>query len=123
MKGMELYYGVVPAEMLLDHPRLHEEQVMHKGVPGEKGTHHLVISVFDTKTRTRITDATITGSATEPGRSTAWKPLETMAFGDSVSYGNYFDMPNPGPYDMAVKVRRPRSSEPVVARFRYRHPQ
>lgn len=122
-KGMDVYYGVVPAQLLLDHPSGHEEQRMHKGVPVNKGTHHLVVAVFDSRTRARITDASITGSATEPGQPTLPKPMQAMAFGDAVSYGNYFDMPNPGPYEMVVKISRPGSHEPAVARFLYRHPQ
>src|SRR5690606_2178638 len=53
--GMELYFGIVPAEILLDHPNVHEEQTMHGGAPRELGDHHLVISLFDATTKARIT--------------------------------------------------------------------
>lgn len=53
MDGMELFFGFVPAEILRGHPKDHEEQSMHGDIPRGKGTHHLIVSVFDAKTRAR----------------------------------------------------------------------
>ncbi len=122
LDGMELFFGIIPAEILRGHPSEHEERSMHGGVPRGKGVHHLLISVFDTKTRARITDATITCSVTELGMTTQHQKLEMMSFGGAVSYGNYFGMPNPGPYEIVVNVQRPSNSKPATARFRYWHP-
>ncbi len=44
LNGMELFFGIVPAEILGGHPREHEEQTMRGGVPRGKGVHHLIIS-------------------------------------------------------------------------------
>ncbi len=123
LDGMELFFGIIPAEILRGHPSDHEERSMHGGVPRGKGVHHLVISVFDTKTRARITDATITGSITELGMATQHKTLEAMSFGGAVSYGNYFAMPNQGPYEIVVNVRRPGNGRAATARFQYWHPR
>ena len=124
LDGMELFFGIIPAEIVRGHPSDHEERKMHGGVPRGKGVHHLVISVFDSKTRTRITDATLAGSVTEPGMAIQRKPLESMSFGGAVSYGNYFAMPNQGPYDIVVNVQRPGGgSNTATARFKYWHPR
>ena len=116
---MELFFGLIPAEILRGHPSDHEERSMHGGVPRGKGVHHLIVSVFDAKTRTRITDAVITGSVTEVGMATQNQKLEVMSFGGNVSYGNYFAMSNPGPYEIVVNVRRPGNLKTATARFQY----
>ena len=94
---------------------------MHDGVPRGKGVHHLTISVFDARTRARITDAAVTGSV-EVGRATQNRKLEAMSFGGTGSYGNYFAMPNQGPYEIVVNVRRP-GGRTAPARFQYWHPR
>ena len=123
LDGMELFFGLIPAEILRGHPSDHEERSMHGGVPRGKGVHHLVISVFDAKTRARITDATITGSITELGMTTQHEKLKAVSFGGAVSYGNYFAMPNQGPYEIVVTVQRPGDSKTATARFQYWHPR
>lgn len=121
--GLELFFGLVPAEILRGHPREHEEQTMHGGVPRGKGVHHLIVSVFDAKTRARITGAAVTGSITEVGMATHNRKLEAMSFGGAASYGNYFAMPSQGPYEIVVNVRRSATGKTVTARFQYWHPR
>ncbi|MEO6075006.1 MAG: hypothetical protein ABIP67_17445 [Burkholderiales bacterium] len=121
--GIELFFGFVPAEILRGHPREHEEQTMHGGVPGGRGVHHLIISVFDAKTRARITDAALTGSVTEVGMATQNKKLEAMSFGGAMSYGNYFTMPGQGPYEIVVNVRRTGNIKAATASFQYWQPR
>lgn len=123
LDGMEFFFGIIPAEILRGHPVDHEEQRMHGGVPRGKGVHHLIISVFDAKTRARISDAAVTGSVTEIGMATQTRQLESMSFGGAVSYGNYFAMLNQGPYEIIVNVRRPGNSKTATARFQYWHPR
>ncbi len=123
LDGLELFFGLIPAEILRGHPLEHEEQTMHGGVPRGKWVHHLIISVFDARTRARITDAAVTGSVTEVGRATQNRKLEAMSFGGTGSYGNYFAMPNQGPYEIVVNVRRPGNGKAATARFQYWHPR
>jgi hypothetical protein len=123
LDGMELFYGLIPAEILRGHPSGHEERSMHSGVPHGKGVYHLIVSVFDAKTSTRITDAVITGSVIEVGMETQDRKLEAMTFGGNVAFGNYFAMSNPGPYEIVVKVRRPGHRKTATARFQYWHPR
>ena len=119
--GLELFFGLVPAEILRGHPIGHEEQTMHGGVPRGTGVRHLIVSVFDAKTRTRITNATVAGSVTQAGMATQNRKLEAMTFGGAMSYGNYFSMPDQGPYEIVVNVRRPGNSKAATARFQYWH--
>lgn len=123
LDGMVLYYGIVPAEILRDHPFEHEEQTMHANVSKGKGTHHLVISIIDEKTRKRITNAVVTASVGELGMSAQTRKMEVMSFGSAATYGNFFAMPKPGPYEIVVNVRRPIDSKAATARFQYQHPR
>ncbi len=123
LDGLELFFGIVPAEILRGHPSDHEERIMHGGVPRGKGVHHLIVSVFDAKTQSRIVDGMVTASVTEVGMATQSRTLEAMAFGGNVSYGNYFAMPNQGPYDIVVNVRQPSDGKAVTMRFPYWHPR
>ena len=123
LDGMELFFGLIPAEILRGHPSDHEERSMHGGVPRGKGVYHLIVFVFDAKTTTRITDAVITGSVTEAGMATQYQKLEAMTFGGNVAYGNYFAMSNPGPYEIVVNVRRRGNLKTATARFQYWHPR
>lgn len=120
LDGIELFFGIVPAEILRGHPPEHEEQTMHGGVPRGKGVHHLIVSIFDAKTHARITDAVVAGSVTQIGMATQHQNLAAMSFGGAASYGNYFAMPARGPYEIVVTVRRPGSSGAATARFQYR---
>ena len=45
--------------------------------------------------------------------------LEKMSFGGAVSYGNYFSMPNQGPYEIVVNVRSTGTGRTVATRFQY----
>ncbi len=123
LEGMEIFFGFVPAEILRGHPREHEEQTMHGGVPRGKAVHHLIVSVFDAKTRKRITDAAVTGSVTEVGMATQNQKLEAMSFGGAASYGNYFTMPDQGPYEIVVNVRRTGYTKAATAHFQYWQPR
>ena len=115
--GLEIFFGFIPAEILRGHPRAHEEQTMHGGVPRGKGVHHLLVSVFAAKTRERMTNAVITGTVTRAGMATQSQKLEAMAFGGAVSYGNYFAMPEQGPYEIVVSVRRPGAGAFSISAF------
>jgi len=121
LDGMVLYYGIVPAEILRDHPPEHEEQKMHANVVQARGTHHLVVSIIDEKTRKRITDASVTASVSELGMSAQNRKLEMMSFGSAVTYGSFFAMSKSGPYEIVINVRRPIDDRAATARFQYRH--
>ena len=123
LDGMELFFGLIPAEILRGHPSDHEERNMHGGVPRGNGVYHLIISLFDAETRTRITDAVVTANVTEVGTATQNRNLEAMSFGGNVAYGNYFAMPKQGRYEIVVNVQRAGERKSATARFQYLHPR
>jgi len=45
--GVAIYLGVLPAEMVLGHPKSHSEAEMHGGVPAGQHQQHVVVALFD----------------------------------------------------------------------------
>jgi hypothetical protein len=113
--GVAIYFGVVPAELVRGHPREHPESEMHGGVPA--GENHLVIALFNDKTGERITRAEITATITGPDRFKLEKKLEPMIIAGAASYGNYFNMPGPGPYRITLRIRTPGIGHDIGATF------
>lgn len=122
VNDIDIYYGVVPIEVVKIHEKQHGEERMHgKGLPAY-GSHHLIVTLYDTKTAQRITDATVTATVIPLGMSHEKKPLEVMKINNAVSYGNYFSMPaGDTPYRIQITLTRPSNHMPVSADFEYRH--
>jgi hypothetical protein len=102
--NLVVHMGLLPAEMILGHRSATD---MHGGVPPGGHVYHVLIAVFDTGTGRRVDDlqdvwATVVGQAERSDR----RKLESMTFGGEVGYGNYFDFPDTGPYQVAVHLRR-----------------
>lgn len=119
--GVAIYFGVMPAEMILGHPQEHPEREMHGGVPAGKHRDHLVIALFDNATGKRITDAQVTATVGEIGLAGETKKLGPMKIAGTVTYGNYFDMPNREIYRIRVQIRLPGAPRVIEAEFTHRH--
>lgn len=119
--NLEIFYGVMPAEVLLAHPSDHTERTMHGGVPGVRNTYHLVVSLFDTQKRTRISDAQVQARVSEAGLTPQTSPLQPMLMAGVVTYGNYFTMTAPGPFRITLNITQPHGGPPVQVSFEHRH--
>lgn len=119
--GVAIYIGVMPAEMVKGHPRIHSEGVMHGGVPAGKNRYHLVVALFDDASGKRISGAGIKARISELGLAGQEKKLDPMVIAGNVTYGNYFAMPNPGQYRIHLKIRHARinSVGAIEAEFEY----
>jgi hypothetical protein len=120
--GMDVYYGIVPAEVVEMHVKEHGAPTMHKKKLFSKGAHHLVVTLYDAKTSQRINDAVVSAKVAPLGLNPESKNLETMKVGDATSYGNYFSMP-PGdtPYRITLSIKRPADHQAADVEFDYRH--
>jgi hypothetical protein len=118
---IEIYYGVMPASVLLAHPSDHAERTMHGGARLSRNSYHLVVSIFDTKKRERVADAQVQASVSEPGLVPQTKPLQTMAMAGVITYGNYFTMSGPGPFLITLDIKRQHGGAPVQTGFEHRH--
>ncbi len=113
--GVAVYFGIVPAEMVRGHPQEHPEGQMHGGVP--VGENHLVVALFDDKTGERIVRAEVSATITGPDRFKLEKKLGPMIIAGATSYGDYFNMPGPGPYRIALRIRAPGVGHDIQAVF------
>jgi FtsP/CotA-like multicopper oxidase with cupredoxin domain len=84
--------GLLPAEMVRGHPKQQPEVSMHGGVAGGSSEYHLVIALFDAKTRERITKAEIRAVVSEIGLAGEETTLEPMEIAEAITFGNYVRM-------------------------------
>jgi hypothetical protein len=122
INDMDVFYGVIPAEIIRGHSAGHTERKMHGGVPRGTGQHHLIVSLFEVKTGKRIENARVSARIGEAGLAPQSRPLERMQLAGTVTYGNFFTMSSPGPYRIEVKIR-PHGGASAQAVFEYRHPR
>ena len=59
VNGVAIYLGMLPAEMILGHPKPHTEAEMHGGVPAESYQYHVMAVLFDNVSGKRITGAKV----------------------------------------------------------------
>ena len=115
--GVAVYFGMMPAELVRGHPREHPESEMHGGVP--VGENHLTVALFDDKTGERIARAEIAVTIAGPGNFKVEKKLEPMIIAGAATFGNYFNMPGPGPYRIDLTIRLPGGKKSLRARFEW----
>ncbi|OGI51467.1 MAG: hypothetical protein A3E57_04945 [Candidatus Muproteobacteria bacterium RIFCSPHIGHO2_12_FULL_60_33] len=113
--GVAIYFGILPAELVRGHPPGHPESGMHGGVP--VGENHIMVALFEDKTGKRITRAEVSATIMGPDRFKMTKKLEPMIIAGAASYGNYFNMPGPGPYRIALRIRTPGIGHDIEATF------
>lgn len=122
VNGIDVFYGVVPAQTVQGHIKEHGAAPMHKKSLFARDLHHLVVTLYDAKTAERISDASVSATVTPLGMNPEEKMLDTMKIGDTISYGNYFSMPRGDtPYRITISIRRPSDHLPAKAEFEYRH--
>jgi len=121
--GTEIYLGVISAQALRQQHRgrVDAESAMHGGIPpGGEDYYHLNVSLYDSATNVPITDASVSATVSDPIMGGQTRSLELMAIGDSISYGNYFQVTGPTPHTITVRIERPGASGPITARFDFR---
>ena len=117
--GIAVYLGVVPAAMIQGHPKGHPEQAMHGGLPRGRHAYHVMAAVFDATSGERISDATIEARVAPLGLAGSTRVLESMRIAETVTYGNYFAMPDPGRYRIVFSINLPGADKPIVMEFAY----
>lgn len=118
---LRVVLGVMPAALLTDHPEQHEEATMHGGLPAGRSYYHVLVALFDRRTGERITEADVHASVGELGFNPSLRDLKRMNAGGVVTFGNFFAMPDTGPYQITVTVRTPQSPVPVDVKFVHSH--
>lgn len=121
--------GLVAARELRKRPQFidrDKEFQFHSEALYAPDMHHLTVALSDRKTGKNVRDATVIATV----RHKKWRhgekaerPLERMAIDDTISYGNFFRMAEPGTYEISLKIYRPQSNGPEEAKFSYDKPE
>jgi hypothetical protein len=117
--GLTVYVGVVPAAIARDVAQTHGEADLHGARAPMPFGYHLLVAIFNAVTGERIIDATVTASVTRPGSEMPAKPLEPMKVADTVTYGNFFDLPSEGIYHIRLRVTRKGNARPTEIDLTY----
>lgn len=108
--GLTVYIGLMPAEIVRGHPPSHAEAQAHGGAPRGAHQYHVVVAVFDAGTGARIENAKVVARVSALGLAGSQKTLEPMKIADTITYGNYFDLPGSGKYQIVVEIERPQGA-------------
>jgi len=114
---VRIILGLLPSEMVRGHPREHAEASMHGGSPDDADQYHVLIALFDAKSNAPIRDAVVRATVSEPGLPGREKRLDPMTIGETLSYGNYFDMTDSEPHIILVRVERPQVPSVIEVQF------
>ena len=118
-----VYLAVMPRELITG-PALVEPdstRIFQQAAP--RDTHHVMVSIFESRTGRRITDATVAARVAALGFSGEKKALEPTAFAGSVLYTSLFPMIGRGPFRVDVEFRVPSTAQAGQLRFYFTHPQ
>lgn len=117
--GISVYLGVVPCDALQAVPRTQDETKMHGGIPAIQQCHHVMVALFDESSGARIEDATVSAAVGEFGMYAESKPLERMTDNGTITYGNYFQIPQKRMYRIDLRIHRNGLSHVSQAAFDY----
>ncbi|MHB1216393.1 MAG: hypothetical protein ACYCY9_15555 [Thiobacillus sp.] len=118
--GIAVYLGILPAEILLGHQVDSAGREMHGSVPPGNYRYHVVVAIFDANTGLRISNAQVEARVSETGHTGLRKKLEPMLIQGTVTYGDYFTLPTPGPYKVEIEIVQPGATTPTTVVFDYR---
>jgi hypothetical protein len=122
VNGVAIYLGVIPGEVLQkQHPKDHGEHKAHGGIPGKGHSDHVLVALFDEATGKRIENAQVMGSIVELGLGVQQKKLEVEEIEGTITYGNYFDLPDKSMYHIKLEIRYPERKGVIKAQFTHLH--
>ena len=113
--GVTIYLGVTPASAIAA-----VERAMHGGVSQAPRQYHVMVALFDSSSGQRITDAVVHARVFNEYGISRQELLEPMSVADSMTYGNYFTMPDAGNYKVVLDINRPGAPGVVKARLEYK---
>lgn len=123
--NVRVYLGVVSAAALRQAPELiDQEKRLHGNAMQQPDMQHVLVSVFSAKTGQRIEDATVIAIVQPEGRSAVpiERPLERMRTSGAIAYGNFFEMPRAGEYEITVQIYLPQGNRAETVKFDYTKP-
>ncbi len=119
--GIAVYLGVMPAQVIEGYHKTNKQTKKHKRALKKEHRDHVVVALFDNATGKRIENAKVKAGVMEFGLGTKVKKLDPMKIAGTITYGNYFDMPNKDVYHIVIQIRRPGIKSIIEAKFTHKH--
>lgn len=118
-----IYLAVMPTELITGPgPAAPDSgKLFQQAAP--RDTHHVMVSIFESRTGRRITEATVAARVAALGLPGEKKVLRPTAFAGSVLYTGLFPMIGRGPFRVDVEFRVPSAVQPEQVTFYFTHPQ
>jgi len=121
--GFEVYLAVMPAAVLRG-PAAEEESGASpfRRPPAARDTHHVMVSLFESSSGRRVTDAQVEVRVAALGFSGEKKVLEPAEVAGAQLYGAAFPMMGRGPFRVDVEFLLPGAKRARRVRFYFSHP-
>ncbi len=119
-----IYLGVVPASQIKENPALVDgDKTLHKGNNAGDTSQHVLVAVFYKPNNERVASATVITRVRLKkllNQTNVEKPLEKMLTSGLITYGNYFQMPTQGDYEITVRIYDTNKDEAETVTFLYK---
>lgn len=115
--GLVVSLGIVPADVAL---RAEGHRESHPPKP-PGGSQHILVTLDDSKTGKRISDADVVVTVTDPRGQVLTKPLLHTQAGGLADYSELFVFGWSGHYSIRVVITRGSGAKPIEARFTVTH--
>ena len=122
--GTEIYLGLLSAaELRASHPKPDATTAMLGRIPSGSDYYYLNVSLFDRTSSAVIKDAKVKATVSDPVMGGETKALKPIAFNNSVSYGNYIQIPTSAAnaYIISLQISRPGVAGATTAKFYFPH--
>ena len=111
-----VHFGAIPVDAIRRNPAEYPKKAYGTPPPGPD-QYYVTIALFDAASGKRISDATVRARVSAASGAGPEKALEPLT--DASTYGNYFAMGGTGPFEIAVRIRRPGMADSIETKFQY----
>ena len=121
VKGVAIHLGVIPAALIEKKPEAKGKEVTaaNKEVNIKNHTYHITVALFDNESKKRITEAKVWARLSENWFSGRTQELEQMLIADTITFGNTFELPDEGPYQIQIQIHLPGEEKVIKTNFDY----
>jgi cytochrome c5 len=119
VEGTDIYLGVLPAETMRARQSGADSKAQRE-IPIGKGYFHVSVVLRDNGSKAEIKDAQIEARVANLMTGET-KKLEVASINNTVSYGNFFQMPGKDPYTVTLQIRKPGAARAIEAKFDLKH--
>jgi len=124
VRGTEIYLGLLSAaELRASHPKPDATTAMLGAIPSGSDYYYLNVSLFDRASSAEIRDAKVKATVSDPVMGGESKELKPITFNNSVSYGNFIQIPTSAAnaYIISLQISRPGVAGTTRAKFYFPH--